>query len=154
MALPIRLHTASGPVDEKIIIRDRTTVWSWTSACTIDSVSIDPEGLALFLLGPAPDAALEISGPIPNPATSSGSDFFFSLKEAGSLVVNLYDVRGYRLASFDGGYYEANNGSADPAHLWHWNGTAAAEKRAAAGVYWLEFLVAGTRRVHKVVILP
>jgi len=154
MALPIRLHTACGDIDEIITIEDRSTVWRSSTTCKIDSVSIDPESLALFQMGPAPDVVLRIEGPIPNPVTKEGTDFFFTIKEAGSLVVNLYDVRGRRLASFNGGQYLANTDSNDPAHLWHWDGTAAGKKLTAAGVYWLEFLVSGTRQVHKVVFLP
>ncbi len=154
MAVPIRLHTAGGVINEKIIIRDRETLWRWTAPSTIDSVSIEPDKLALFNLGSVAEAAMQIEGPRPNPATSNGTDFFFSIKEAGSLSVNLYDIRGQRLGSFDGGFYEANNESSDPPHIWHWSGMTTGNRPAPAGVYWLEFLIAGARQVHKVVNLP
>ena len=101
-----------------------------------------------------PETVLKVKGPIPNPATSNGADFFFHIKESGSLKVNLYDARGRRLAAWDGGYFESNDSPSAQPHLWHWDPGSATEKTTAAGIYWLEFLIADSRQVHKVVLLP
>ncbi|MGD9548622.1 MAG: M1 family metallopeptidase [Candidatus Krumholzibacteriia bacterium] len=154
LAVPVRLFTGCGPVDRAAFLAGPQSVTRLDAGCAIDSIRIDPDRMSLLRLTPAPPAFLEVVGPAPNPAGSSGSQFSMFLREFSEVNVNAYDVRGIEIDETPLGELEPTGAPGDPAgepHRFTWPRPDGPP--CASGVYWLEFEASGHRVVRKVTLL-
>ncbi|HVP38111.1 MAG TPA: kelch repeat-containing protein [Candidatus Saccharimonadales bacterium] len=94
----------------------------------------------------APDVALRLAAPRPNPARGR-VDVEFQLPRAGRAEVRVLDVAGRVVATLANGEFPAGGRRAT------WDGTSDRGGRAAAGVYVLELRAGRARLTRKVVLL-
>ncbi len=88
--------------------------------------------------------SLSMAQPNPSPGQSSVS---FSLPQAGTVQIEVYDVRGRRVKSLV-------NGRMPPGrHEAHWNGTDEQGQAAASGLYFLRMRAGGTEMTRRVTIV-
>ena len=148
--LPVHINTAGGLQIERALVHERKSTFGWTVNGPVSKVALDPEGWLLKRDSEAPPPVLSVLTPSPNPLTGAGTTVRFLLRQAGRVTCELYDVRGWRLGSWDLGYHEASETS--PA-VWDWDGRDDQDRRLPAGVYWLELKSGAARAVRKVVLV-
>jgi spore coat protein A, manganese oxidase len=110
--------------------------------------------LAAPLAGPlemTPPAVIAVGTSLlatsPNPV-SAGSNVRFSLRTAGQVTVDLFDVSGARVNRLVDGWYASGE------HSVPWTRTSASGQRLGAGIYFLQFQADGMLRSQKVVLTP
>lgn len=154
LSVPVRLFTGCGPLDRAAVLAGARTVTRLDAGCPIDSVRVDPDGMSLLRLTPAPPAFLEVVGPAPNPTGSSGSQFSIFLRDFSEVTVKSYDMRGKQIDERRLGRLDPTGAPDDPSGIPHrlfWPGPAG--PRCPSGVYWLEFEASGHRAVRKLTLL-
>ena len=151
LPVPLLLHTAAGRLPVTAVLEDRRQDFRWEAGATVDSVTVDPERLALARWTQAPPPALEVRGPWPNPATGDGCEFELHLRSSAQVTVGIYDARGQLLQRAALGEWPGAAAGA-PAPRWRWQaptGPAA----LPAGQYWFAFEAGGARAVRPVTFL-
>jgi hypothetical protein len=105
-------------------------------------VDVDPRaaGALAGRLGPA----------VPNPVAgaTAGTTVAFTLARAGDVRLDVYDVRGRRVAPVAAGAREAGT------HRASWDGNDEAGRRAAPGLYFIAGSLGGVARSTRVTVLP
>jgi len=113
------------------------------------TVVLDPDGALLLSAGPAPEPALSLLPPHPNPAAGGDVELRYAVRRPGPVRLELHDARGRRLHGWSLGEHAA----ADTPYVWHWDGRDAAGRDLPAGVYWFVLSLPGTRSVERVTLL-
>jgi aminopeptidase N len=157
LRLPLRVTTDTGPVDLSLPLERRSTKGSWTVAGRVDRIEIDPDGWLLYRSAEDPPPLLTLLPLAPNPATDGHAvDLRWFLRAPAALRVDLYDVRGRRLASWNLGECLATGAPEDGAEPARWVmplASVAGGRRPAAGVYWVEVVTEGARALRKLTLL-
>jgi hypothetical protein len=86
--------------------------------------------------------SLDFAGALPNPARD-GATFLFSLPQAASVRLRIFDASGRLVRGIDPGTLEAGR------HVAAWDGRDAAGARVGAGVYFARFDALGRRFVRR-----
>ncbi len=94
--------------------------------------------------GATAQVAFRLAPPVPNPSTGNVS-LAFSLPEAASGNVRVYDLRGRLVASLAQGSLDAGR------HVVSWDGRANDGSSVASGVYWAVLTVGGRQASTRVV---
>jgi len=146
--LTVRFPRTPFPVDGVRITLASDVVPGWNE---IDAVMISPDSVILILPGitavPDPSQGLALLHPAsPNPFTTSTA-IVFELARAGVARVDVFDVRGARIATLAAGAFEPGR------HSLTWDGLDDSGHRARAGVYYLQLDTPGARRTRRVVRL-
>ncbi len=155
LAVPVAIHTACGIQQELAVLSKGSESFTWPTACRVDSVSVDPDGMVLMKSVAAPPPVLQVVGPWPNPVPSVGAEFRIYLTSEREVTVKTYDARGRLVTEQHLGLLAATGPADDPdsiPHVWTWS-AATGTARTSAGVYWLDFDAAGTRTVKKLTLL-
>ena len=155
VAVPVVIHTDCGIQQELAVLSRAQGTFSWQTACRVDSVSVDPDGMALIKSVPTPPPTLQVFGPRPNPVPQAGAEFRIYLMSERKVTVKTYDVRGTLASAEQLGTLAATGPADDPdsiPHTWTWT-TVAGAARSPAGIYWLEFEGGDARAVKKLTLL-
>jgi hypothetical protein len=150
-AVPVEIHAGCSEVRDTVILNRKKQSFTWWTGCTVDSVSIDPEGMVLMRTATTPPPVLEVVGPWPNPAPTSGAEFRIYLTADKEVVVKTYDARGSLRDSINLGLLAATGLADHPdnePHLWTWPGSSRTS-RIPSGIFWVEFNAEGARAVKK-----
>lgn len=153
--VPVGIHFAGGLRMETARLTRREQVFAYTVPGAVDSVTIDPQGLALLRSAATPPPTLTVRGPAPNPIGAAGGRFELFLTRPATVLVRVFDVRGRLLQTRTLGPLAATGLAADPLsepHAISWPETGDIRPLPASGVVWLEF-VAGNQRVVKKAVL-
>lgn len=149
--------TAGTLFDAPMTISSQTFVFTFTDAGTYRYFCRPHEGFNMkgvvvvsssTGVTPLPDASGTIGftrEPSPNP-TTRGVDFEFALRAAGRARIDVYDVRGARVATVTDGALAAGG------YRGRWDGTRADGRAADPGVYWLRMSVPGASQSRRVVV--
>ena len=95
-------------------------------------------------------ASIALGPVVPNPLRTgaAGATVSFHLPSAGEVALDVFDVRGRRIASIARGAFDAGT------HRASWDGRDAAGRPAAAGLYFVAGTIAGTAHSARVTVLP
>ena len=96
---------------------------------------------------PAPEVGSVLMAPRPNP-TTAGATLGFSLRNAGSIRLELFSVTGQLVKRVAEGWYEPGE------HAIVWDGTDATGRRLATGVYLVRFQGDGIESSKKLIVNP
>ncbi len=88
-----------------------------------------------------------LMAPQPNP-TAAGATFRFSLRDAGTVGLDLFTVSGRLVKRIAGGWYGQGE------HSVAWDGTDGSGRQLANGVYMIRFLGDGVESSKKLVVIP
>ena len=155
VAVPVVIHTACGSQKELVVLSQVSETFTWPTACSVDSISVDPGGMVLMKSVASPPPVLQVSGPWPNPVSQAGAEFRVYLTSERKLTVKTYDVRGMLAFENQLGTLAATGPQTDPdaePHIWTWS-TDTGAARTPAGVYWLEFDGGNVRAVKKLTLI-
>jgi aminopeptidase N len=154
--VPVGIYFSGGMRVETARLTRREQVFSFTVPGAVDSVSIDPGGLALLRSATTPPPVLTIRGPAPNPVGAAGGRFDLFLTRPATVLLKAYDARGRLLHTRTLGSLAATGLATDPLTVPHtisWPAGASGRAMPASGVYWLEFLAGNLRVVKKAVFI-
>jgi len=134
------------PVDGIRLTLASSAVPGWNE---IDAVAI-ADSIDLFLpgitgVGPSDDRG-GIEALSPNPS-STGSTIRFAVPREGPARLQVFDVRGARVATLAAGTFAAGP------HTLTWDGTDDSGRRVGAGIYFIELEAAGVRDTRRVIRL-
>lgn len=107
--------------------------------------------VAVDATSPAGAAAPRLGPVAPNPLRLAAGDLAsvsFTLPRAGDVALDVFDVRGRRVATLARGRHDAG------AHRARWDGLDASGGRVPAGLYFVAGRLAGTRTSARVTVLP
>lgn len=153
LPVPVAIHFRGGMSLRTARLVDRWQHFRFTVPGPVDSVVIDPRGLALLRSETSPSPRLEVRGPAPNPIGARAGQFELFLTRKEEVVVKIYDLRGRKLDSIALGALAPTGLMRDPANVGHEFGWPSAHDRYASGVYWLEFSTPDFRVVRKAVVV-
>ena len=124
------------------------TPWLANTGNGLREADLRTTGRVIGVAESAPAAAPLLLGPIhPNPIVSP-SEIAYSLPEAGSVRLVVYDVKGRLRALLDQGVKPAGR------HAIRWEGRAASGARLEAGVYFVRLEFGGRNETRKLVWAP
>ena len=149
--VPVVLHAGCGDVAVVARLTAERQVFRWELACPIDSLSVNPDGLALIRTLNSPPPPVLVRGPVPNP-TAGGAEFTLFLTETSEVFVKIYDAQGRLVASEALGVLTETGPEGAPiapAHRWRWEPDAGGGPRLPAGLYFVEVRGAGGRQVRR-----
>ncbi|MDX2473067.1 MAG: M1 family metallopeptidase [Candidatus Krumholzibacteria bacterium] len=147
--VPVVLHSGCAEVRTTLALTRAQQTFRLELDCPIDSVSIDPDGLALVRTLDSPPPALTVTGPAPNPLGAGGGSFMILLTRESQVVVNIYNIKGSLIAREDLGLLHSTAPEGvpiAPGHLWDW--APSPDDDLASGLYFFEFLGGGSRQVR------
>ena len=136
------------PVDGVRITLASDVVPGWNE---IDAVAISPDSLPVFLPGitDVPDRSLvpvRLEPARPNPFHETAA-IGFILERGGAARVQVFDVRGTRVATLASGDFAAGS------HQLVWRGLDDSGRRVEPGLYFIRLEASGVRRTWRVVRL-
>jgi len=91
-------------------------------------------------------ASFELRGNYPNPFNPS-TTIIFSLKEASTISLDIYNLKGQKVSTLTSGTYGAGE------HALTWNGTDAASNPVASGMYLYKLSTPRGSSLKKCVLL-
>lgn len=158
MPVPVAVHFQDELRIYTARLTQREQVFTFTVPGAVDSVTIDPEGMALLRSAIIPEPTLAVTGPIPNPVGPEGGRFEIFLTQQAEVVARTFDARGRLLLVQPLGLLAATGRHGDPLttpHTMEWlsNSRAGETPLPASGVYWIEFRAGEFRIVKKAVLL-
>ena len=135
----IQVHEDYGlAVDVTTVAADASTVRLAPSSDKVVVETASPED--------APVLFNAFSAPSPNPFNPQ-TVLKFSMVMAGTVSMDVFDVRGRRLATLAEGEYAAGH------HVVEWNGRDGQGRGLSSGVYLIRLAVPGYERTHRVVMV-
>ncbi|MBM4131909.1 M1 family metallopeptidase [bacterium] len=149
--VPLRLHTAVGELPVTAVLERAQQDFGWETAAPVDSITSDPDRVALARWTDAPPPPLAVRGPWPNPAGEAGAEFALSLRLSAEVIVKIYDAMGREVAAHELGAVPAT-AAGEPAPRWRWQ-PLGDQRRLPSGLYWFAFEAAGARAVRPVTLL-
>lgn len=157
LPVPVAIHFRGGMSVQTARLTGRWEHFRFTVQGTVDSVVIDPRGLALMQSATAPSPRLEVRGPAPNPIAARAGEFEIFLTRSEQVAVKIYDARGHKLEERALGELAATGLMRDAlsaGHTFTWPAPGdETGMRYASGVYWLEFTTPDFRVVRKAVLV-
>jgi len=154
LAVPVRIYCGGSETDRLLVMRNRQQKFQLEWPCQVDSVRVDPDGVALMRQSASRARFLQVEGPWPNPLGPAGADFKIYLLGSSEISVAAYDARGRRAGQLNLGWYDATGPASEVENLPHtWHLPTSFTRNLPSGVYWFEFRATGSRQVKKAVLL-